>query len=476
MIKEFLFNSFIYSIGNILTRGISFFLVPLYTRYLTPEEYGLIDFFMIFGSIISLTIALEINQAVVRFYQDAETKKEKMQIVSSAFVFTILVYFIYLFLSLIYSNSLTVFFLDDIAYKQTFIIASMAIASNGLFFFTSGQLRWQILPKQSVAVSIIHLLILASVASYLLIIENLKVDSIFIAQIVANIIGTLMSIYFTRENYRVVFVYKKFIELISFSYPLVLSSAGVFVSLYIDRIIIKELLGMSELGIYGVACRFAAMASIIMFAFQSSLTPLIYKNYKSPETPRSISKLFDFFVIFAITFVCGSFLFSKDLIMLMTTKDYYYAAFLIPQLVIGILFANMYLFAPGLAIAKRVKTIASVSVAGACINAFLNIIMIPSLGLMGASLATMLSSIIAFSIHALLSQKFYFINFSFAKKIILFVFCASLSMIISLIVSDQNIFYTSIKFFSVLLIMLYISYALLSYEDYKKIKNFIFGS
>ena len=111
MIKEFFKNSFIYTIGTVLTRGIGIILVPIYTRYLSPAEYGIIDLFMILGSIIALTIALEIHQAVVRFYQDTEDEIKKMQYVSSAFMFSIFIYSLYFLVSYTFADTFTVLFL-----------------------------------------------------------------------------------------------------------------------------------------------------------------------------------------------------------------------------------------------------------------------------------------------------------------------------------------------------------------------------
>lgn len=138
MIKTFFKNSFIYTIGTILTRGIGVILIPIYTRYLSPTEYGIIDLFMILTSIISLTIALEIHQAVVRFYQDTTDENEKMQYVSSAFIFSIFVYSLYFVISYIFSDTFTLLILDDIQYENIFLLASGAIATGGLFYFTSG--------------------------------------------------------------------------------------------------------------------------------------------------------------------------------------------------------------------------------------------------------------------------------------------------------------------------------------------------
>ena len=262
MIKEFFKSSFIYTIGTILTRGVGIILLPIYTRHLSPSEYGIIDVFMILGSIVALTIALEIHQAVVRFYQDTKDEDKKIQYVSTAFLFTVFVYGLYFCASCFFSNEITLLVFDNANYEYIFLLASAAIATNGLFYFASGQLRWQILPKESVFVSVFHVVIVASVAVYLLVVENMKVESIFIGQIFGNMLGTALSMYYTRSSYRLVFDYVKFQEMINFSYPLVFSSIAVFVALYVDRIAIKELLGLGELGLYGVAYRFATVTSL----------------------------------------------------------------------------------------------------------------------------------------------------------------------------------------------------------------------
>lgn len=96
MIKSFIKNSAIYTIATVLTRGIAIFLVPIYTIYLTPTEYGIIDYFMILASIINLTIALEISQAVARYYQDAVGMKEKEKLCSYCiFIYYFCIFFVF---------------------------------------------------------------------------------------------------------------------------------------------------------------------------------------------------------------------------------------------------------------------------------------------------------------------------------------------------------------------------------------------
>ena len=470
MIKSFIKNSFIYTIATVLTRGIAIFLVPIYTRYLTPAEYGIIDYFMILASIINLTIALEISQAVARYYQDAVGMKEKRSYVATAFLFTIFVYVLYFLISFIFSSEFAYLFLDDENMSILFIIASGAIATNGIFYFVQNQLKFEIRPKDFAVVSIVNIIVLASVAIYLLVIAGLKVESIFIAQIIANILASILGVYMARKSYGFLFVYKKFKEMISFSYPLVFSGVAVFIAVFIDRIAIKDLLGLDELGIYGVAYRFAAVASLVMIGFQSSLMPLIYKHYREPNTPKDISKILNIFSIFALFVVAGSIVFAKEMVILFTTEAFYSSYSLIAILVLVVFFSNMYIFAPGIGIAKKTKLTAMITIISAILNTILNYTLIPIFGLNGAAYASLVSAIVAFFMYLLLAYKYYPIPYKTKELFFSFIFVLIFSYGVVSMFDEINLISIIIKIAFLLFIFVCISFILVDKQDLEKIK------
>ena len=464
MIKTFLKNSFIYTIGTVLTRGIGIILLPIYTRYLTPVEYGVIDLFMILASILSLTIALEIFQAVARFYPTA-SEKDRVGYVSSSFWFTMFMYIIYMCVSFYNADYFTILLLDDTKYLNVFYLATLSIATSGIFYFTSNQLKWQIMPKETVIVSVMQVSSVAIVAIYLLTVVGLKIESIFIGQIIGNVIGSLMAINYAKENYKFVFDYKKFIVMIEFSYPLVFSGIAIFISLFIDRIFIKEFLGLDYLGLYGVAYRFAAITSLVMVAFQSSLMPLVYKHYQEKDTPKNIAKLFDIFSIFALFIVMGSILFSKEILILMTTKAYYEAAPLIPLLVMAVFFNNMYIFAPGLGIAKKTKIVMIISFVSALINIVLNYIFISIYGLEGVAFATLTSACIVFIIRLVASNEYYKIPYNVYNLILSLCIALSITYATNLYLNEINLSNVAIKTIVLMIVTVTIGYLLLGKDN-----------
>jgi O-antigen/teichoic acid export membrane protein len=89
MIRRFFKDGFYYSLSSILGKGLSIFLVPLYTRIFSPKDYGIIDMLTIFSTLINLTIALEITQGIGLFLANSENERDKILYSSTAFWFTI---------------------------------------------------------------------------------------------------------------------------------------------------------------------------------------------------------------------------------------------------------------------------------------------------------------------------------------------------------------------------------------------------
>src|SRR5688572_16139034 len=82
---------FIYGVGSVLSKIISFFLLPLYTNYLTPAEYGISSILGIVSMIITSVFCFGFGTSIGMIYFDVEGKKEKSEIISSAFAILVLV-------------------------------------------------------------------------------------------------------------------------------------------------------------------------------------------------------------------------------------------------------------------------------------------------------------------------------------------------------------------------------------------------
>jgi O-antigen/teichoic acid export membrane protein len=175
----------------------------------------------------------------------------------------------------------------------------------------------------------------------------------------------------------------------------------------VDRLAINALMGLPDVGVFGVAARIAQVVGLLMVAFQLALTPLIYQRYRDERTAAELAQIFRYFVGLALFAWVGLSLFAFVIVAILATDVYAHAATLIPLLVPATLLANMYVFAPGLALAHRTGMIALLNIGAAILNTVLNLLLIPILGTVGAALATLVSAGCLFLGYLIPSQRLF---------------------------------------------------------------------
>lgn len=415
MIREFLKDSVIYAVPSFISRGLALILVPLYTRVLSPSDYGSLDLFIIFASIVNLTIALEVSQAVARFYGAEPDIERKILYASSAFWFTFGCYAIFFGLMLLLSASFAAPIMGQEGLQLAFQIGLVYIFLNGIFYLIQNQFRWEFRSNQYAIVSLAMSFVTAGVSIWLTYLLQWGLLGILLGMLSGSVVGTVLGLWWLRSSFQLRFSIVQLKEMLRFSTPLVLSGIAVWVSLYVDRMLINHFLTIHDVGLYGIGHRLASIAALIMVGFQGALTPLIYAHHQNPNTPNQLEKIFRIFVLFALLIFLFLTLFAYDILVVITTPDFYGASIVVVFLVPAILLGNMYIFSPGIAIAKKTYLIVWINLVGSIVNVGLNYCLIPVFGIIGAGIATMLSYAGIFAAYTLIGQRFYPIPHSWPR-------------------------------------------------------------
>jgi O-antigen/teichoic acid export membrane protein len=435
MLKSFLKDSVIYTIPSIVSRGLSLFLVPLYTKVLAPADYGALDLFMVFVNIINLTIALEISQAVARFYTADKSVSRKISYASTAFWFTIIIYFTFNLIFFIFSKPLTLLVIGQSDLENVFKIGLLHIFLYGLIYLMQNQLRWELRSKAFALLSLVYVIATTIFSLWFAYYNNQGIIGLMWGMVGGGSITILLGFWLLRKTIRFEFNENLLKEMLSFSAPLVPASIAVWVSSYVDRMMINHFLGLTEVGIYGIGFRLASIVSLVMVGFQMALTPLIYTHHEEIETPNEIARIFRLFIAFCLLFFLFMNLFVSDLLKIFTQPEFYDARFVIIYLVPAIIFSQIYIFAPGIQIAKKTSYVVWINVLGAILNIILNLLLIPLLSYKGSALATLISQAMVFFILMYYSQRFYPIPYQWFKLFI----ATCLSIAIVLIAQQINI-------------------------------------
>ena len=473
MLKRLFKDSVIYTLPSLISRGMSFFLIPLYTKVLTTADYGSFDLFLIFVNIINLTIALEVSQGLARYFTSEDNTNSKVLYASSAFWFTFAVYTVFSVSLLIVHKKLSFIVMGQLNVESAFVLGILYIWSNGLFYLIQNQFRWELRSKEYAVISVIMSVATAFVSVLAAYFLGYGLEGLLFGLLIGNLIGGIFGLWLLRNTFRFRFSLIKLKEMLVFSIPLVFSGVAVWLSLYIDRIMIKHLMTISDVGLYGLGYRVSSIAGLAMVGFQGALTPLIYKHYHEKTTPPQLARIFRYFVtLILLIFILISF-FAENILHLIVTEEFYYSYSVIIFLVPAIILSNMYIFAPGMAIAKKTSYFVIVNIIGAILNIILNYVLIPISGIQGAAVATLISYFIVFTIYMILSQKMYYVPHDFKPIIASTLLVSLLAWFIPLI---RESFYLLLIYKSIALIfciLLFLLVGLISLKDFKQFRSLL---
>ena len=422
MLRKLFSDSVIYTIPILVSKSIGVLIIPIYTRILSVSEYGNLDLLLVIANLVNLVVAFEISQGVARFYSAEKKIKNRNLLVSSAFQFFIFCHFVFLAVISYFADSLTPILMGEDTDPLIFLLGIFYGTAHGLLLFVQNQFRWDLKSKTYAIISIITSIISTLLSLVFAIVLEYGLSGILLGLIVGNLIGILIGLFIQRKKFFGGFSYKFLRKLLAFSLPLVPSGLAVFFSAYLDRFMINAIVGVDAVGIYGVGFRIASVVGIITIGLRGAFMPTIYKHAQDENTPKQIATAFRLFAVGALSFSSVFILFPKFFVSILSTEDYLSASNVVPSLVLGIIFAQMYIFTPGMALAKKTSLILIINIVAVALNAFLNFLLIPKFGIHGASFATLCSGAVLFILNMISSQRLYFVPHEWFRLLIVFGF------------------------------------------------------
>ncbi|WP_061239625.1 oligosaccharide flippase family protein [Ectopseudomonas composti] len=431
MLKAVLRDSLVYGLASLLSKGLAIFLLPLYTRVLSPSDYGAYDLLITLGALANLVVALEISQGLARHWADTAEPAERRRLASTSLWFSVLMYSLFLIFGLLAASQFNALLLGDARYLNAFRLGVGFIAVNGIYYLLLNQFRWELRSKAYALTSVAYALFTLLFAMVFCLWLDLGLVGVMQAQLMAALLACLLCLWLLRRTFGWLFDVGQLHAMLRFSAPLVPAGLAVFISLYINRFALNHFGNLEDVGHFGIGSRIAALSALLILGIQAALTPLVYQHYRDPQTPGQIARLFSWFMAVALVGCLFLALFARELLMLFATPEFMAGAALVGVLAPALLLSQMYIFAPGIAIAKKTLWQLWVTLLSAAASVAGNWVLVPLWGIWGAALATLLASSLFFFCWLSLSQRLYRIPYAWRALLLSslgFVVCAGVGM------------------------------------------------
>lgn len=462
LLKKF----FSFSIGGYIKILISLLIVPISTRVISPEQFGIASLINVIQNILFLIYSFGTQHSFVRFFYEEKNKGKLLYNCLFYPFFISIFFFMGIFL---FKKNISIFIVGEYDQFIWFILnfggifITLQIFSNLVIRMNQHAKFYSFVIISEKILEGIFLLIFYKIYG-----NDYKVLSLsFLAAIISI---TLIAIFVERKYWNFKGegnINRK--EIIKYSLPLSLTMALNWIFASCDKISIKILSNLSELGVYSGAFKLIAIITVIQTGFTTFWDPVANEHYfKHPEDKKFFTEMLDIFSL--LFFILGiGLLFTRDIVILFLGEKYREALYVFPMLVfIPIMYSISEITMLGIAFSKKTKYFLYISIIVSLTNLFGNIVLVPTYGAKGAAISTGISYVLFFSLRTYFSNRL--INFGFNLKRIYIVIFLMVLYAISLTFYN-NIYFTVLIGILLEILVLIIYFPIIKKFYFKYLKN-----
>lgn len=321
----------VYGFGAVIRNIVSFIMLPIYTKYLSPSDYGEIELLSMMLDVIGLIVGLRVEDAVFKFYHEAKTHERQGAVITSAYMATVAANFLGVIFLVVFSYPLSDLMFGHPGYYQIAAIFASSLLFQALSYVPMAYLRIQQRPWLFVAISVGRLLLQLSLNIYFVVIQDMKVEGVVYSAVISSaIVGVLTSIYLLK-NIVPRFDVDLTKSMVRFSGPLILASIAAFYSTYGDRYFLRVYGGLAQVGIYSLAYKFGfLLMSTVWESFTKVWDVRRYQLFHGGGGGETYNDNFIVMVGVMIFGALGISLFLEDLLHIMASSGYWEAAHVAP--------------------------------------------------------------------------------------------------------------------------------------------------
>lgn len=404
-------HSAIYTIGNLAVLLPGFVLIPLYTRYLDPSEYGAMALVLLLSNVLMMFYESGMVGALSRqYFEYSETEAARRKsVVMTAFLFVIVMSFAISVPAFLASKHISMMVMSTYKYENLIRLMVMTTFFGAMAVIPQTLLRLQQRSLSYIIVSFTLVIFSVTANIVFLVVFKYGVKSIFFANLLTAALSSVLYMAFTANSFNLPRIsYKDLGDMLKFGALLLPVAFMSWIVDYSGRYILEKMVSLHDVGVYSLGYKIAQMIMLLVKAFIAAWFPIIFMIMKDERARSIFADLFSYF-IFAFAFIAlGMSIFGREIIALLSHGDYLDAYKVMPFIALSCLLYGVYQFFASFLVAKRrFETQPFLLIATAVANVFLNIIFISRFGMIGCAAATLVSyAVLGFATYRF-SQRHY---------------------------------------------------------------------
>ncbi|MEC1760390.1 lipopolysaccharide biosynthesis protein [Schinkia azotoformans] len=406
-------NSFLYTISSLLVKAIGFILLPVYTFYLSPEDYGITNLVNSFTQVATFIVAFSLYSAVVRFYTDFKDDNDKLKrFYGTVTIFVCISGAVFVSLGFLFHKVLITWFFEGIPFFPVVVISLLTLTFVSIHTVHQSILQGMQQGKKLTIINLVVFGIQICITLFFIGVLKLGAVGVLLAILIINIGYFLFSIFDLKKNNLITFCIdiKILKETLKYSIPIMPHNLSTNIASFTSRIFINNNGTLASVGLYSVANQFGALIDTVQSSVNNAFAPWFYDmmNNGNKESKSEIVNLSHFLLIIYSLIYMGVGLFSQEVIILITNERYIIAWTIIPILVVAYSVKSIYYFYVNILFyykdASRKLFIATLT--GSFADIILAYVMVSKFGMYGAAFSFMIAKIIVVAMVIFISKRY----------------------------------------------------------------------
>lgn len=406
----------VYGAGDVATQAISFLLLPIYVRFLSPGDYGVLALLLAVEMLAKIVFRWGVDASFMRMYYDCPDQAARRRLASTVFYFLLAANGLLLAGALALTPVLSRQLFGSATQAPTLQILLVNTFVGGFFFIPFHQLRIERQSPRYIALTFTRSLATIVLRLTLVIGFRLGVLGIVLADLVTTVLFTgvllprfaaLIGPVFSKDLLR---------EALRFGLPRLPHGLAQQTAAVSDRYILSLYATLHEIGLYSIGASFAMGLKLFLNAFEYAWAPFYFAIMREADAKPTYRLVATWGVAVLVGLAMLVSAGAPQIVRIMTTPLYQGAAAVMPWIAVGVVFQGVYLLTSiGLNITKRTEFYPIATGLAAATSIGANLALIPAYGSTGAAMANALSYVVLAAVSATFAHRVFPVGYEWPR-------------------------------------------------------------
>lgn len=408
----------VYATASLAQKGLAFLLIPVYTRFIQPDEYGVLELLTAFSTVAFGLLALGLPAAIMKTYhRDTGSAEVKARVLSTANLIGLPILLVGSALLFLLAEPISQWLFESgQAADLLRIMVFSGILSTAVLLLLAG-LRAE--ERATAYSSVVLLQFLVAMALNIVFVVQLSmgVRGVLIGNLISHFVSLPVAMWLVSRRTELTFEPRLVRPLLTFGLLVVPGVLTGWINNLSDRYILNLFGQLDEVAVYGIGYKFGMVIQfLIVWPFQLAWPALAFSISNRAEHKATYSRVLTYLTAILGAAVVALSVLSRFVVPVVVGKGYEQAYRVVPYVALGYAFTGVYFcLSPGIHVAGKTRYLPVLLGVSASVNIALNFALIPHFGMMGAAAATTVSFLVSASGAWILTRKVYPVEYEYSR-------------------------------------------------------------